>query len=52
MDLERTEIRKKIFKSSGCRNSKTLNTYYIVIPIFSKPFTDRIFIYPVDEEVF
>ena len=52
MDLEKIEIRKKIFKSSGFRNSKTLNSYYIVIPIFSKPFTERIVDYPVDEEVF
>ena len=26
-DLEKIEIRKKIFKSSGFRNSKTLNSY-------------------------
>ena len=52
MDLERIEARKKIFKSSGFRNSKTLNSYNIVIPIMSKPFTGRIVNYPVDEEVF
>ena len=52
MDLEKIEIRKKIFKNTGFRNSKTLNFYYIVIPIFSKPFKGRILIYPVDEEVF
>ena len=52
MDLEKIEIRKKIFKSSGFRNSKTLKLFYIVIPIFSKPFTGRVVNYPVDEEVF
>ena len=52
MDLEKIEIRKFFFKKSGFRNSKTLNFYYIVIPIFSKPFTGRIVNYPVDEEVF
>ena len=52
MDLEKIEIRKKIFKSSGFRNSKTLKFYYIVIPIFYKPFTGKIVDYPVDEEVF
>ena len=53
MDLEKIEIRKKKkFESSGFRNSKTPNSYNIVIPIFSKPFTDRIVNYPVDEEVF
>ena len=52
MDLEKIEIRKKIFKSSGFRNSETLQFYYIVIPIFSEPFTDKIVDYPVDEEVF
>ena len=52
MELEKIEIRKKIFKRSGFRNSKTLNFYYIVIPIFSKPFTSKIVDYPVDEEVF
>ena len=52
MDLEKIEILKIFFKNSGCRNSKTLNFYYIVIPIFSKPFTGRIVNYPVDEEVF
>ena len=35
MDLEKIEIRKKIFKSSGFRNSKTLNFYKNVIHIFS-----------------
>ena len=39
MELEKTEIRKIFFKNSGFRNSKTLSFYYIVIPIFSKPFT-------------
>ena len=52
MDLEKIEIRKKFFKNSGFRNSKTLNFYYIVITIFTKPFTGRVFNYPVDEEVF
>ena len=52
MDLEKIEIRKKFFKNSGFRNSKTLNFYYIVIPIFTKPFTGRIVNYPVDEAVF
>ena len=52
MDLEKNEIRKKFFKNSGFRNSKTLNFYYIVIPIFTKPFTGRIVNYPADEEVF
>ena len=52
MDLEKIEVRKKIFKSSGFRISKTLNFYYNVLPILSKPFTDRIVNYPVDEEVF
>ena len=51
MDLQKIEIRKNFFKNSGSRNSKSLNFYYIVIPIFSKPFTGRIFNYPVDEEV-
>ena len=51
MDLEKIEIRKNFFKNSGFRNSKSLNFYYIVIPIFSKPFTGRIANYPVDEEV-
>ena len=51
MDLEKIEIRKIFFKKSGFRSSKTINFYYIVIPIFSKPFTDRIVNYPVDEEV-
>ena len=35
MDLEKIEIRKKIFKSSGFCNSKTLNFYKNVIHIFS-----------------
>ena len=52
MDLEKNEIRKKIFESSGFRNSKTLIFFYIVIPIFSKPFTGRVVNYFVDEEVF
>ena len=52
MDLEKIEIRKKIFKNSGFRNSKTLNFYCIVTPIFFKPFKGRIVNYPVDEEVF
>ena len=53
MDLEKIEIRKKKnFESSGFCDSKTLKSYYIVIPIFSKPFTGRIVNYPVDEEVF
>ena len=53
MDLEKNEIRKKKnFESSGFRNTKTLKYFYIVIPIFSKPFTGRVVIYPVDEEVF
>ena len=51
MDLEKIEIRKNLFKNSGFRNSKSLNFYYIVIPIFSKPFRGRIVNYPVDEEV-
>ena len=38
-------------KNSGFCNSKSLNFYYIVIPIFSKPFIGRIVKYPVDEEV-
>ena len=42
MDLEKIEISKKIFKSSGFRNSKTLNFYKNVIHIFSKPFASRI----------
>ena len=42
MDLEKVEIRKSFFKNSGCRNSKTLNFYYIVIPILSKAFTGKI----------
>ena len=52
MDLEKIEIRKNFFKNTGFRNSKTLNCYYIVIPIISKPFTGRTVNYPVDEEVF
>ena len=52
MDLEKIEIRKKNFESSRFCDSKTLKSYYIVIPIFSKPFTGRIVNYPVDEEVF
>ena len=52
MDLEKIEIRKKFFKNSGFRNSKTLNFYYIVITIFTKLFTGRNVNYPVDEEVF
>ena len=52
MDLEKIENRKKNFKSSGFRNSKILNFYHIVIPIFSKSFTGRVFNHPVDEEVF
>ena len=52
MDLEKIEIRKKNFKNSGFRNSKTPNFHYIVIPIFSKPFKVRIVYYPVDEEAF
>ena len=52
MDLEKIEIRKKNFEIFGFRDSKTLNSYYIVIPIFSKPFTGRVVTYPVDEEVF
>ena len=52
MDLEKIEILKNFFKNSGFRNSKTLNFYYIVIPIFTKPFTGRIVNYPVYEEVF
>ena len=52
MDLEKIEIRKKNFKNSRFRNSKTINFYYIVIPIFSKPFTDRFLNYRKDEEVF
>ena len=52
MDLEKIKIRKKFFENSGFRNSKTPNFYYIVIPIFSKPFTGRIPNYLVDEEVF
>ena len=51
MDLEKIEIRKIFFKNSGFRNSKSLNFYYIVIPIFSKPFRGRFVNYPVDEEV-
>ena len=34
MGLEEIEIRKIFFKNSGFCNSKTLNFYYIVIPIF------------------
>ena len=52
MDIEKNEILKKIFESSGFRNSKTLIFFYIVIPIFSKPFKGRVVNYPVDEEVF
>ena len=52
MNIEKIEIRKKFFKNSGFRNSKTPNFYYIVIPIFSKPFTGRIVNYPEDEEVY
>ena len=52
MDLEKIEIRKKILKSSGFRNCKTLNFYNNVIHIFSKPFASRIVNYSVDEEVF
>ena len=52
MDLEKSENPQKKFESSGFRNSKTLNFYYIVIPIFSKPSTDRVVNYHVDEEVF
>ena len=52
MDLEKIEIRKKNFEITGFRNSKTLNSYYIVIPIFSKPFTGRVVNYPMDEVVF
>ena len=52
MDLEKNEIRKKNFKNSGFCNSKSLNFYYIVIPIFSKPFTGRFVNYCKDEEVF
>ena len=51
MDLEKIEIRKNFFKKSGFRSSKTINFYYIVIPIFSKPFTGRIVNYTVEEEV-
>ena len=46
MDLEKIEIRKNFFKNSGFRNSKTLNLCYIVIPIFSQPFTGTIVNYP------
>ena len=49
MDLEKIEIRNKNFESSGFCNSKTINSYYIVIPIFSKPFRDRVVNYIVDE---
>ena len=42
MDLEKIEFRKKFFKNSGFCNSKSPSFYYIVIPIFSKPFTGRI----------
>ena len=52
MDLEKIEIRKIFFKNSGFCDSKSFNFYYIVIPIFSKPFKIRIVNYPVDEEVF
>ena len=52
MDLEKIEIRKKNFESSGFCDSILLKSYYIVIPIFPKPFTGRIVNYPVDEEVF
>ena len=52
MDLMKIEIRKNFFKNSGFRNSKPLNFYYIVIPIFSKPFRGRFFNYRKDEEVF
>ena len=51
MDLENWNPQKN-FESSGFRNSKTLNSHYIVIPIFNKPFTGRIVNYPVGEEVF
>ena len=51
MDLMKIEIRKNFFKNSGFRNSKPLNFYYIVIPIFSKPFTGNFVNYLVDEEV-
>ena len=46
MDLEKFEILKNFFKNSGFRNSKTLNFNYIVIPIFTKPFTGRILTIP------
>ena len=51
MDLEKIEIRIKNFESSGFRNSKTLNSNNIVMPILSKPFAGRIVNYSVDEEV-
>ena len=52
MVLEKLEIRKKKFESSGFRNSKTFNSYNIVIPILSKPFKGRIVNYPADGVVF
>ena len=52
MDLEKIEISKKNFENSEFCDSKTVKSYYIAIPIFSKPFTGRIVNYPVDEELF
>ena len=52
MDLEKIEIPKIFFKNSAFLNPKTPNFYYIVTPIFFKPFTGRIVNYPVDEDAF
>ena len=46
MDLKKIEIRKKIFKNSGFCNSKTLNFYYIVIPIFPSRLQAELLIIP------
>ena len=46
MDLETIEIRKIFFKNSAFLNPKTPNFYYIVTPIFFKPFTGTIVNYP------
>ena len=52
MDLKKIEIRKKKIWKLRILQPKTLNSYYMVIPIFPKPFTGRIDNHPVDEEVF
>ena len=52
MDLEKIEICKKNLKAPDFATLKHLIFFYIVIPIFSKSFTERVVKYPVDEEVF